>query len=90
MMSLASIQKAPSGSDDDSDQNASLQLKLHRKVNVEMFMRLKRAFQIHNNWLTKQEFRKILYSICGLVLEDEDYEVLYMKIDSERYFLGVV
>lgn len=58
---------------------------LHQKLNTEMFLELKKFFANRDNEITKEEFRRRLKMICGLTYEDDEFNLLYMKIDSERF-----
>lgn len=57
---------------------------LHEVLDQETIMQLKRHFKQKNMWLYKSDFRLALAEICNIHYEDDEFEVLYMKVDSER------
>lgn len=56
---------------------------LHKRLEKHMLLKLKKIFQ-QRGCLESETFRSVLSKVVGLKYTDEEFNVLFMKIDSFR------
>ncbi|XP_041987733.1 WD repeat-containing protein on Y chromosome isoform X2 [Aricia agestis] len=57
---------------------------LHERCNVTDIIKLKKAFTTFGNKLTPKQFRELLQTLLNIEYDDEEFNILFMKINSNR------